>query len=123
GNGGAARAAAFALVDAGAKVSIAGRNGDRVRALSRVVGAEAVLMDHLHSKHYDVAVNATPLGMYPHTGESFFCDPIPADIVFDMVYNPLETVLLRRAKEQGKEIIPGTEMFLEQAVHQFEIWT
>jgi 3-dehydroquinate dehydratase/shikimate dehydrogenase len=40
-----------------------------------------------------------------------------------MVYNPLETLLLRRAREQGAEVISGLEMFLEQAVRQFEIWT
>jgi len=39
------------------------------------------------------------------------------------VYNPLETVLLARAREEGKEVIPGLEMFIEQAVRQFEIWT
>jgi 3-dehydroquinate dehydratase/shikimate dehydrogenase len=43
--------------------------------------------------------------------------------VFDMVYNPLETALLRHAREQGKTAIPGLDMFLEQAVGQFEIWT
>jgi 3-dehydroquinate dehydratase/shikimate dehydrogenase len=40
-----------------------------------------------------------------------------------MVYNPLETVLIKRAKEQGKKVIPGLRMFIEQAVKQFEIWT
>jgi 3-dehydroquinate dehydratase/shikimate dehydrogenase len=44
-------------------------------------------------------------------------------VVFDMVYNPAETALLRCARAQGKTVIPGTEMFLEQAVRQFEIWT
>ena len=50
-------------------------------------------------------------------------DTIPGEIVFDMVYNPLETVLIQRAREQGKTVIPGLEMFIEQAVRQFEIWT
>jgi shikimate 5-dehydrogenase len=40
-----------------------------------------------------------------------------------MVYNPIETVLGRRAREQGKQVIPGIKMFIEQAVRQFEIWT
>ncbi|HEY1494809.1 MAG TPA: shikimate dehydrogenase, partial [Candidatus Solibacter sp.] len=55
--------------------------------------------------------------------ECFFEDRIPADIVFDMVYNPLETVLVQHAKEQGKIVVPGLDMFIEQAVRQFEIWT
>jgi shikimate 5-dehydrogenase len=39
------------------------------------------------------------------------------------VYNPLETLLIRRAREQGKQVIPGMKMFVEQAVAQFELWT
>ena len=68
-------------------------------------------------------IHATPLGMFPHVNECFFNGRIPAEIVLDMVYNPLETVLTRRAREQGKTVIPGMQMFIEQAVRQFEIWT
>jgi 3-dehydroquinate dehydratase/shikimate dehydrogenase len=123
GNGGAARGAAFALVDSGAKVSITGRNPDRVRALAKSCGAEPVLKEQVGSRMFDVLVHATPLGMYPHPEECFFEDSIPAETVFDMVYNPLETTLARRAIDQGKTVIPGLQMFLEQAAHQFEIWT
>jgi len=123
GNGGAARSAAFALVDAGAKVSITGRNPDRARALAKACDAQALLREQLKTAKFDAIVHATPLGMYPKSDECFFPDEIPGEIVFDMVYNPLETVLIRRAKEMGKEVIPGLEMFLEQATAQFEIWT
>jgi len=123
GNGGAARAAAFTLVDAGARVSIVGRSPDRVRALARVCGAEPLLREQLGNRHFDILIHATPVGMYPRANECFFADRIPAEIVFDMVYNPVETVLLRRAREQGKQIITGLEMFNEQAARQFEIWT
>ncbi|HEY2012779.1 MAG TPA: shikimate dehydrogenase [Bryobacteraceae bacterium] len=123
GNGGAARSAACALSDAGAKITLAGRNPDRVRALSKVCGAEAVGREQLASRHFDVVVHATPLGMYPHVDECFFDGNIPGEVVFDMVYNPLETQLLRRAKDQGKTTVPGLDMFIEQAVRQFEIWT
>ena len=61
--------------------------------------------------------------MVPHGNECFFNGPIPGQVVFDLVYNPRNTLLLERAREQGKEIIPGLEMFIEQAVRQFEIWT
>ena len=61
--------------------------------------------------------------MFPHPEESFFEHEIPAGIVFDMVYNPRETRLLKLAREQGKITIPGIEMFIEQAVKQFELWT
>jgi 3-dehydroquinate dehydratase/shikimate dehydrogenase len=61
--------------------------------------------------------------MYPQVDDCFFNGSIPADVVFDMVYNPLETVLIKRAREQGKTVVRGLDMFIEQAVRQFEIWT
>ena len=123
GNGGAARGAACALADAGAKISLVGRNPDRVRALAKLCGAEALGRDQLVSRHFDAVVHATPLGMFPHVNECFFNGHIPADVVLDMVYNPVETVLVQHAREQGKTVVPGIDMFIEQAVRQFELWT
>jgi 3-dehydroquinate dehydratase/shikimate dehydrogenase len=123
GNGGAARSAAYALVGSGAKVSIVGRNPDRVRSLARACGAESLLREQLNGRKFDALVHATPLGMLPHPEGCFFPDAIPAELVFDMVYNPLETTLLRHAASQGSTVISGLQMFLEQASRQFEIWT
>lgn len=123
GNGGAARSAACALADAGAKIALTGRNADRVRALARLVSGEPMSHEQLLSRHFDVVINATPIGMWPNVNECWFQDKIPGEIVFDLVYNPLETLLIRRAREQGKQIVPGIKMFIEQAVRQFEIWT
>jgi 3-dehydroquinate dehydratase/shikimate dehydrogenase len=123
GNGGAARGAAFALADAGAKVSIVGRNPDRVRALAKACNAEPLMREQLAARHFDGLVHATPLGMVPNTSACFFEDGIPAEVVLDMVYTPFETVLIRRAREQGRVVVHGIEMFLEQAARQFEIWT
>jgi 3-dehydroquinate dehydratase/shikimate dehydrogenase len=123
GNGGAARGAAFALAEAGASLAITGRNPDRVRALAKVCGAEPLTREQAVSRDFDALVHATPLGMYPNVSQCFFPDRIPAEVVFDMVYNPVETLLVRRARQQRKEVILGTEMFLEQAVRQFEIFT
>jgi 3-dehydroquinate dehydratase/shikimate dehydrogenase len=123
GNGGAARGAASALIEAGAKVSLVGRNPDRVRALARMCGGEPLLRDQVESRKFDVLVHATPVGMYPNINDCFFRNSIPGELVFDMVYNPIETMLIQRAREQGKTIIPGLEMFIEQAARQFEIWT
>src|SRR5690348_15269414 len=123
GNGGAARSAACALSDAGARICLVGRNADRVRALAKVSGAEALLREQLSGRHFDAVVHATPLGMFPHVNECFFNGDIPGEVVLDMVYNPLETELLKRARQQGKTVIQGVEMFIEQAVRQFEIWT
>jgi 3-dehydroquinate dehydratase / shikimate dehydrogenase len=123
GNGGAARGAACALSDAGAKVTLTGRSIDRVRALAKFCASEPVSKEQLNGRKFDALVHATSLGMFPHVDECFFPDEIPAAIVFDMVYNPLETVLVKRAREQGKTVIPGIKMFVEQAVKQFELWT
>jgi len=123
GNGGAARGAAYAMAESGAKLSITGRNLDRVRALAKACDAEALSREQAEARMFDVLIHATPLGMFPRVDQCFFDGRIPGKLVFDMVYNPLETVLAKRAKEQGATVIPGLEMFLEQAARQFEIWT
>jgi 3-dehydroquinate dehydratase/shikimate dehydrogenase len=123
GNGGAARSAAFTLAGAGARVTVTGRNPDRVRALAKACDGEAAAPEQLASACFDVVIHATPLGMWPHENECFFPGRIPGRIVFDLVYNPQETMLLKRAKEQGLTTIRGIEMFIEQAVRQFELFT
>ena len=123
GYGGAARAAAIALGDASSQITITGRNMKKAQALAAAVKGEAITVRAAAERHFDALVHATPLGMLPNTEGCLFHDAIPADIVFDMVYNPRETQLLKRAAQQGLTIIPGIEMLLEQAAHQFEIWT
>jgi 3-dehydroquinate dehydratase/shikimate dehydrogenase len=123
GYGGAARAAAIALGDASAQITVTGRNMKKAQALAAAVKGEAITVREAAARHFDALVHATPLGMLPHTESCLFNDAIPADIVFDMVYNPHETLLLKRAAQQGLTVIPGVEMLLEQAAHQFEIWT
>lgn len=123
GTGGAARSAVFALSEKGPRIFITGRNPDRARALARACEAEAIERERLAGRRFDVLIHATPLGMYPHVDETCFPAEIPGSLVFDMVYNPLETRLLREARAAGKTVISGLEMFLEQAAAQFEIWT
>lgn len=123
GYGGAARAAAIALGDASARVTVTGRNLKKAQALAAVVKGEAVSVREAATRHFDALVHATPLGMHPNVDGCLFNDTIPADVVLDMVYNPRETMLLKRAAEQGLTVISGIEMLLEQAAHQFEIWT
>ena len=92
----------------GAKISLVGRNADRVRALAKVCGAEAAAARNSSiGRHFDAVVHATPLGMFPHVNECFFDGNIPAEIVFDMVYNPLETVLDPARAGAGQDGGPG----------------
>ena len=72
GNGGAARSAAYALIGSGAKVSIVGRNPDRVRSLARACGAESLLREQLNGRKFDALVHATPLGHVSASGSLFF---------------------------------------------------
>jgi 3-dehydroquinate dehydratase/shikimate dehydrogenase len=123
GAGGAARAAAFALADKGAEVLIAARDHGKATALAKAAGAKVAPWDGLAAETFDALINATPVGMHPNVDQNLFPDKVPAALVFDMVYNPLETALLRHAKQQGAQTIQGLEMFLEQAAAQFELWT
>jgi 3-dehydroquinate dehydratase/shikimate dehydrogenase len=123
GYGGAARAAAIALADAGADITIAGRDLKAAQALAGVVKGEAVTLKQAQSMSFDALIHATPVGMSPKPDATLFADRIPARVVMDMVYNPHETLLLKNAKAQGCKLIHGIDMLLEQAAHQFEIWT
>jgi shikimate dehydrogenase len=126
GAGGAGRAAAFALADEGASVSIANRTESRAYELAEAVpGASGHGLDGLSAllSGADVLVNATSVGM--EDDES----PVPrealhADLaVLDAVYSPLETRLLREARAEGALTIDGAWMLLYQGVEAFERWT
>jgi shikimate dehydrogenase len=114
---------------AGKKIVILGKGGGAKAAAAAVKNAGEILMlsreevANAGQHSCDLLVNATPVGMYPNTERSPIEGPIAAGIVFDMVYNPATTRLLRQAADQGKTIIQGEKMFLAQAARQFEIWT
>lgn len=74
---------------------------------------------------HDVLIHCTPVGMYPKTTETVVPESLlrPELWVFDVVYNPFETTLLKQAKARGCQVVPGVEMFVRQAVTQFELWT
>jgi 3-dehydroquinate dehydratase / shikimate dehydrogenase len=111
------------LADAGAKIHLVVRNLDRVRALARVCNGEPLSREQAGQRKFDVVVHCTPMGMWPNVNECFFDGHVPGELVFDMVYNPRETMLLKKAKAQGAQTIDGLAMFLEQAARQFEIFT
>lgn len=127
GAGGAARAAVAAFAAAGAQVTVFNRSLERAQELAQDFGVLAMPLEALAQTSFDLLVNGTPLGMTPNVDTSPLADGHPAlkpgVVVFDTVYNPLETKLLRQAKVAGCACIPGTEMFVLQAAAQFEGWT
>jgi 3-dehydroquinate dehydratase/shikimate dehydrogenase len=123
GAGGAARAAAFALAQAGSIVCLCARRPVRAEALARAVGASVVPRAELRREFFDAIVNCTPVGMHPHGGSPLGIEELNCRIVMDMVYRPRLTELLQCAQRKDIETISGTEMFLGQGFAQFEIWT
>jgi len=123
GAGGAARAAVFGLKERGAQVSILNRSVPTAQKLARQAHARTIKRPDLKKLEFDVIVNATPVGMANTRESPLNADEVKAKYVFDMVYDPAETRLLKLAKERGCEIIAGSEMFVHQAARQFEIWT
>jgi 3-dehydroquinate dehydratase/shikimate dehydrogenase len=123
GAGGAARAAVFGLKERGAEVWILNRTSVKAQKLARQAKARTIKRADLRKTAFDVIINATPLGM----GNTRDCplkdEEIQARVVFDMVYDPVETHLLQVARAKGIAVIPGVEMFVQQAARQFEIWT
>ncbi len=123
GAGGAARAAVFGLKERGAEIWILNRTSVKAQKLARQAKARTIKRADLRKIAFDVIINATPVGM----GNTRDCplkdEEIQARVVFDMVYDPVETHLLQVARAKGIAVIPGVEMFVQQAARQFEIWT
>jgi 3-dehydroquinate dehydratase/shikimate dehydrogenase len=123
GAGGAARAAVFGLKDRGAQLFILNRSLPAAQKLARQAKARTIKRADLKRLDFDVIINATPVGMGNTRESPLNADEIKAQYIFDMVYDPAETKLLRLAKERGAQVIAGSEMFVHQAARQFEIWT
>jgi len=145
GAGGAARAIVAGLVEHGASVVIYNRTLEKAQALAADFGASsrgltpptggeaathgrvsAQPWEKLSEATCDAYINCTPLGMFPHVDAS----PVDFDpawtaetVVFDTVYNPVMTKLLKLAQRKGAKIVPGTEMFVRQAAVQFRAFT
>ena len=124
GAGGAARAVAFALTQAGAAVCVTARRPARARALAKAASGEAIARNRLRGKFFDAIVNATPVGMHPAVDESpLDARALNCRLVFDTIYRPRVTKLLRLAARRGIETVSGVEMFVAQGAAQWEIWT
>ena len=125
GAGGAARAIAFGLMEAGGQVTLTDLDAARATALAEDLGAAAIALNALGQCPATGLINATPVGMEPRVEEI----PLSPDLlsrftlVMDIVYRPLQTRLLREAQNRGCATIDGLQMLIHQATAQFELWT
>jgi len=124
GAGGAARAAVFGLVEKGAEVFVVNRTHETAVALAKQAKAKALKHEQFAKARFDVLINTTPCGMAGSKQALPIAEnELNAGLVFDLVYNPLLTPLLRLAAARGIPVVSGVEMFVQQGARQFEIWT
>lgn len=118
GTGGASKAVDYGLKSLGLQTMFVSRTKK-----NRCLTYEELTPDHV--KEYKVIVNCTPVGMYPNFDD---CPPIPYEaldhhnLLYDLIYNPDETMFLTKGKEQGAIIKNGLEMLLLQAFASWEFW-
>ncbi len=125
GAGGVARSIAYALHREGVQTTVAARTHERAQRLAEDVKCKAVDWHARHSVSFDVLVNCTPVGMHPNVDEApcHFSILKPGTIVFDTIYTPETTLLIREARVRGCDTITGVDMFVRQAARQIELFT
>src|SRR5439155_12112884 len=119
-----ARAIAHALHKEGGQITISSRTEERTHRLAEEVKCKAVDWHARHNVHYNVLINCTPVGMHPNVDEApvHFSILKPGVVVFDTIYNPETTLLIREARSRGRDTITGVHMFVRQAARQFELF-
>lgn len=125
GAGGAARAAVWALRRQEATVTLFARDVAKARALGQVFDVSYASLAAASFAGYDLVINATPLGSGELTDQTpaTAAQLAGAHYVYDLVYNPIETRLLKEACKAGCKTVRGLEMLAAQAKIQFELWT
>jgi 3-dehydroquinate dehydratase/shikimate dehydrogenase len=122
GAGGAARAAVFGLRDKGAEVFILNRTAETGQKLAKQSGAKVIKKEAVAKTPFDVIINATPIGMAGNKGAQLLeAKDLNTKLIFDLVYNPLETPLLRMARQQNIPIITGIEIFTGKPAPEAEM--
>ena len=124
GAGGAARAIVAALAHYGADVTIYNRTVSRAEQLAAEFSVAFAGRDRLDTIDAEILINCTPIGMHPHVDSTPIAElPSCLKVVFDTIYNPIETCLIRQARQAGCRTVTGVDMFVHQAAAQFEGWT
>lgn len=125
GAGGAAKALAFGLKRREADVVIASRTLSRSQELAQRLGCRAIEWDARHNLKADILINGTPVGMHPNVDETPYerRHLRPTTVVFDTVYNPEQTLLIKEARQQNCTVVTGVDMFVSQAALQFKHFT
>ena len=125
GAGGAAHAIAYGLKEKKITMTILDRTMQKSQELACQYKTEYGLTSSHSISKYDIIINTTPLGMFPNTEGTILeaKDLSSNQLVYDIVYNPLNTKLIQEARKAGCRVITGERMFLYQAVKQFELWT
>jgi 3-dehydroquinate dehydratase / shikimate dehydrogenase len=125
GAGGVARAIGMGVMRAGGVLMIANRTKARAHELADRLGCLLVQWENRGSFFADVLINCTSVGMHPNIDETPFAENWLREgmVVFDTIYNPERTLLVKQARERGCKTITGVEMFVRQAARQFELFT
>jgi 3-dehydroquinate dehydratase/shikimate dehydrogenase len=125
GAGGVARAIMYGLQRRGAKAVIASRTKSRAAFLAETFQGRVVEWQSRHIAGVEIVINCTPVGMHPNVDETPFNKSHlkPSMIVFDTVYNPESTLLLKEARSHGCRVVTGVDMFSRQADLQFFLFT
>ena len=125
GAGGVARTIAFGLLGAGTQVVVTNRTAERAQKLAAEVGCRHVDWAARHGVICDTLINCTSVGMHPNVDESPIHNSFlkPGLLVFDTIYTPETTMLLREAAERSCTILTGVDMFVRQAAMQFRLFT
>jgi len=125
GAGGVGKAIAFGLIRRGAKLVLTDGVPERAQELAERFECRAIDWSLRHTVSADVLVNCTPVGMHPDVDETPYDKHHlrPGMIVFDVVYNPENTLFIKDARNRNCKVITGVEMFVRQACLQFKLFT
>lgn len=129
GAGGVSRAIAWGLHHRGARVWLTNRTDRRALQLATEIGCESVDWEQRHTVEPQLLVNGTPVGMFPNVDKvPYQIDKLKESIrerlvVFDTVYNPEQTLLIKHAREAQCRTITGVDMFVRQACYQYKLFT